>query len=290
MGVTALGYIGISSTDPSAWEAFGPEVLGMPLVDMDEPTVKGLRMDARSYRIAIHPSETDGIAYIGWEVATPGVLDELYERLDAAGREPTRGTPADCRARQVQALVKATDPSGNAIETFFGPPPAPARPFQPTRPISGFVTGNLGLGHVVLRVPDLQRCLDFYTKVMGFGVTDLWGDRMVFMHCNQRHHSLALLQGEPGLHHVMFEAQEMDDVGRTHDVCVAKGLPLYRGLGRHSNDYMFSFYVVGPGGVTIEYGWNGRTIDPADWRVERFEVPSFWGHLAEGDTTPRGAY
>ena len=66
--------------------------------------------------------------------------------------------------------------------------------------MSGFVTGQQGLGHVVLVVPDLIEAMEFYKKILGFTVSDeidLFGNRVVFFHVNPRHHTLALM-GIPG--------------------------------------------------------------------------------------------
>ena len=50
-------------------------------------------------------------------------------------------------------------------------------------------------------------------------------------------------------------------------------------LGRHTNDYMTSFYSITPSGFFVENGWGGRIIDPKTWEaIETFEGPSFWGH------------
>ena len=50
-------------------------------------------------------------------------------------------------------------------------------------------------------------------------------------------------------------------------------------LGRHTNDWMTSFYSHTPSGFFVEYGWGGRVIDPATWQPhETFDGPSFWGH------------
>ena len=38
------------------------------------------------------------------------------------------------------------------MEVFYGPAVA-TDPFQPGRPITGFLTGPLGMGHAVLRAP-----------------------------------------------------------------------------------------------------------------------------------------
>ena len=50
-------------------------------------------------------------------------------------------------------------------------------------------------------------------------------------------------------------------------------------LGRHTNDYMTSYYSHSASGFFVEYGWGGRVIDPNPWQPdETFDGPSFWGH------------
>ena len=51
------------------------------------------------------------------------------------------------------------------------------------------------IGPVRLFVRDMQKCLDFYTKILGLRITeevDYEGHRCVFLRCNTEHHSLAL--------------------------------------------------------------------------------------------------
>src|SRR2546421_659542 len=73
-------------------------------------------------------------------------------------------------ARGVERLVGFDDPWGNRHELFFGARSLGS--FRPTREISGFVTGALGLGHVVFVLPDLEQAVDFFTRVMGFRLSD----------------------------------------------------------------------------------------------------------------------
>ena len=44
--------------------------------------------------------------------------------------------------------------------------------FVPGRPISGFRTGTLGMGHVVLNVESVEDLLWFYQDALGFGLSD----------------------------------------------------------------------------------------------------------------------
>jgi catechol 2,3-dioxygenase len=81
------------------------------------------------------------------------------------------------------------------------------------------------LGHVVLKVKDLQRSVAFYTGVLGFRVSDVYPDTMmkggmVFLRCNTDHHCLALVGGAKEdasareLHHLAFEVATLDEVLR----------------------------------------------------------------------------
>jgi extradiol dioxygenase len=142
-------------------------------------------------------------------------------------------------------------------------------------------------------VPDLAASLDFYTRVLGFRVSDeidMMGGRAVFFHVNPRHHSLAIIgiPGMRGLHHLMVQVASLDDVGIAHDMCVDRGIPLAMTLGRHTNDRMFSFYVRTPGGFEVEYGWGADTVDNDDeWVVTHMRSGSIWGHRP-GDAGPPG--
>src|SRR5262249_25836636 len=50
-------------------------------------------------------------------------------------------------------------------------------------------------------------------------------------------------------------------------------------MGRHTNDFMTSFYSHTPSGFMVEYGWGGRCIDPATWQAkEMSHGGSLWGH------------
>ncbi|MEA2625026.1 MAG: extradiol dioxygenase, partial [Candidatus Binatota bacterium] len=101
-------------------------------------------------------------------------------------------------------------------------------------------------------------------------------------------HSLAVGQMGPvrGLHHVMLEVGDLNDLGTTYELCRTRGVPFTMELGRHSNDRMLSFYVRTPSGFEIEYGWGGLLIDDRVWKVLRLPAPSFWGHQLVNPSPP----
>jgi catechol 2,3-dioxygenase-like lactoylglutathione lyase family enzyme len=122
----------------------------------------------------------------------------------------------------------------------------------------------------------------FYRDVLGFGFSDYYDKpfRARFFHVNPRHHSLAFIEtGRTAVHHLMLELYSFDDVGQGLDLALAEEGRLAVTLGRHAGDYMTSFYTHTPSGFMVEYGWGGKSIDPATWvATERTIGPSLWGH------------
>jgi extradiol dioxygenase len=281
--INSFAYVGFVSPAAGEWRAFGPEVLGAQLVDRTDGAV-ALRVDDRAERIVVHPGDVNDVAYFGWDCGDAVGLDAATERVRAAGFE-VAAEPEVAAVRHVAGLVSFTDPFGFRHELTHGL--AEAGPFTPGRPMSGFLTAEQGLGHVVVIVPDLDAGMRFFTEALGFLVSDhievdMGGGVMSlrFLHCNARHHTLALtaVPGLVGIHHLMLEVNDADDVGRALDVVNERGLPLAMTLGRHTNDLMTSFYVRTPSGFEIEYGAGGRHVDDATWEVETYDAMSLWGH------------
>jgi hypothetical protein len=97
-----------------------------------------------------------------------------------------------------------------------------------------------------------------------------------------RHHTVAFAQAPVPfprrLHHIMIEANELDDVGASYERALAAGAPIANHLGRHSNDKMFSYYGVTPLGFFVEVGQGGLEVDDANWQIEHFDHFHSWGH------------
>jgi len=279
----ALGYVGVRAKDLGDWASYGSGLLGLQRVDQSRSTL-AFRMDDRKQRLIVDADGGEGIGFFGWEAADAGVLDALAARLENKAIEAAHGTRALADERRVKGLVVLRDPVGNRLEIFHGAETA-TEPFQPGRSISGFRTGPLGLGHVVLTAdkPDtIDRLTTFYCDLLGFRLTDYYFEPFVarFLHINPRHHSLAFIQtGENAVHHLMMELFNFDDVGQGYDLALGEERRVAVTLGRHTSDFITSFYTFTPSNFMVEYGWGARSIDVATWRAyERKEGPSMWGH------------
>ena len=280
MAINALSYIGVNSDKIEDWSDYSEKCLGMQRVDRAKGTLS-FRMDDQKQRLAITGDTGDSLAFIGWEVEKKEDLQTYAAKLEKNNIPVTLGNSSYSDKRFVDELIHFNDPQGNRIELVYSPM-KDNDPFKPSRPISGFKTGALGMGHVVLHVKNFDAVVPFYRDILGFKISDYSHTpiSLCFFHVNGRHHSMALFgSGRLGFHHFMVEYNNLDDVGQGYDLLQYEEGKIAYTMGRHTNDYMTSFYSITPSGFFVENGWGGRIIDPKTWKpIETFEGPSFWGH------------
>ncbi|HDV6368283.1 TPA: VOC family protein [Burkholderia cepacia] len=286
--IRALGYVGFTATNIDRWKDFAPGVLGLQLSETWPDGTLVLRADAYQRRIFIHPGRVDEIRYIGWEVYDADSLEKLKSQLTGK-RVPFVDLNEDETAhRAVIDGLKFLDTDGLHIEAFYGASQSKHEPFVSPVGQGPFVTGEQGLGHIVVHPENYSAAVAFYKDVLDFKISDYCtintlGARdghATFMHVNPRHHSLALANFPIGqrLNHIMLELETIDDVGCAYERALAAGAHILLDLGRHTNDDVFSFYVMTPSGWSVEIGCGGRRIDDTTWHVSHHTRPSSWGH------------
>jgi 2,3-dihydroxybiphenyl 1,2-dioxygenase len=276
----SLGSVVVNGADLAAWSGFATDLLGMQIAERSSAGL-ALRMDERRQRLMLNTGRARTRYIFGWEVADSASMEAVAVRVEAAKVAVTREPGSVAAQRGVSSLISFPDPLGNTVEVFCGAAAAHTM-FEPGRTLSGFRTGSLGLGHAVLTVESIETAAMFYQDVLGFRLSDytLAPFRAFFFHINPRHHSLAFIEtGGNGLHHLMVELKSLDDVGQGYDLAQGERDRIGVTLGRHSNDFMTSFYAQSPSPFMVEYGWGGRDIDPATWVAREYTCgPSLWGH------------
>lgn len=130
-----------------------------------------------------------------------------------------------------------------------------------------------GVGHVVLKVRDLERATRFYAGVLGLREVARFPGRMVFFSAGANHHDLAVMSVGPeapaapetavGLAHVALKIGDALDVLRQAKAELeAAGVPI-RGIRDHTVSQ--SIYCEDPDGNTVELFVDG---DPAIWAAD----------------------
>ncbi|PKK13237.1 MAG: 2,3-dihydroxybiphenyl 1,2-dioxygenase [Thermomonospora sp. CIF 1] len=287
--IRGLGYVKVQTRHIERWRELAIEGLGFAEGSGPDPDGLYLRMDERRYRLAVLPGDTDRVLAVGWEVRDQYALAAVREAVEKSGTDVTVLSPKEAAERDVEQAIAFKDPSGTPVEVFFGP----VLDHSPLRtPLAHrFVTGPLGMGHVVLPTPRAEELTNWYCEVLGFlprgamkvsAATPERPLRVRFLGVNQRHHSLAIApaphDGDPGLVHIMVEVEDLDTVGRALDNVTRLGFSISSTLGRHTNDKMVSFYVRAPGGWDIEYGTDGMLVDETYYTAEEITRDSYWGH------------
>ena len=116
------------------------------------------------------------------------------------------------------------------------------------------------VGHVHLKVSDLDRSIDFYAKVLGFEVMQRLGNSAAFLYAGGYHHHVGLnvwesQGGEPpppsatGLYHVAFVYPTRSEFARAVRRLRAHGVPLE---GAADHGVSEAVYLRDPDGNGIE--------------------------------------
>jgi len=291
MTIAAIGYLRIEAQDSTAWMDFGTQILGlMEAPREDTRGARFLRMDDHPFRFMIEPGSQDKLIAAGLECRSAADWRTTCDALSAAGHTVEVGSEEDAERRCVSGFGSVQDPSGNTIELYYGRK-LDYVPLNSPVGVKRFVTGDeytgdMGFGHAVLPAPETEATMAFYTDLIGLSICDdlyppIPDSRVIFMHAdNPRQHSLALYnQDHPvGVVHIMVEVETLDEVGMAMDRVKQAGLPVLATLGRHVNDNMCSFYVLAPGGIAVEFGYDGLLVDWDSHTPTVSTEGDLWGH------------
>lgn len=160
---------------------------------------------------------------------------------------------------------------------------------QPGRSQAGDVQPKR-LAHLLCFASDVPKQIDFYTRILGMGLSDRSGDGIAFLHGRHGsdHHMIAFGRSKgPGLHHTSWDVPTVHEVGLGAMKMAERGFDRGWGLGRHVLGSNYFHYVRDPWGSYAEYSCDMDYI-PADVDWEAGDHPNHdsgyvWGPKSPSD-------
>jgi 3,4-dihydroxyphenylacetate 2,3-dioxygenase len=274
------------------------DTLGFIEVDRDADRLYLGGLEERDkYSLVLRRAPTPGLGHLALRLADPDDLERL-QRLHAARGLPTRWVGPDSQERGQGRALRVHDPQGLPFE-FFHEIEQRERLLQRFDLYRG--AHVMRLDHFNCQVPDVRAACDWWTRDLGFFVSEytvadpvpgreadpdtLWA---VWLHRKQNVHDLALMNGlGPRLHHLGFWLQDTHSVLRACDLLAARGLAgcIERGPGRHGLSNAFFLYLRDPDLNRIELYTSDYLIPDPDFQPIRWTLSdprraTFWGHYA----------
>lgn len=126
------------------------------------------------------------------------------------------------------------------------------------------VPAKTSIGHVHLKVADLKRSLDFYNGLLGFEITQLYGDSAAFLSADGYHHHIGLntwqsknappAQGHhTGLYHLAILYPTQKDLAIIYDRLSQAKYPID---GASDHGVSEALYLIDPDKNGVELYWD----------------------------------
>jgi 2,3-dihydroxy-p-cumate/2,3-dihydroxybenzoate 3,4-dioxygenase len=276
-----LGYVALNVTDLDRARAFYEGQLGLQPSGAGEDGALYFRCGADHHAVALYRAGEPGLKRIGFALADDDEVERAARGFAAEGLDVVELDPAEAAALHLGRAVRLTEPFTGTTLEFYGGMREFSDPFVPR------LAKIQRLGHVVLRVPDLDGAVAFYTRVLGFRVSDRIDGQACFMRCGPYHHGVALIKSAAAqLHHVNFMVSEIDDIGRAIARFGKSGVPVVYGPGRHPPSGSVFLYFLEPDGLTLEYSFGMEEFPEMDARKPRLFEPiresyDFWSSFRD---------
>lgn len=132
------------------------------------------------------------------------------------------------------------------------------------QPAANPVAPTTRIGHVHLKVADLDRSLGFYHEVLGFDVVVRMGDMAAFLSAGGYHHHIGLNTwesrggsppppGSTGLYHTAILYERREELADALRRLIAAGVPI---TGASDHGVSEAIYLDDPDGNGVELYWD----------------------------------
>jgi 2,3-dihydroxy-p-cumate/2,3-dihydroxybenzoate 3,4-dioxygenase len=247
-----LGYVALNVTDLGRSRKFYEDIVGLQANGVGPDGAAYFRFSSAHHNVVLYQASRPGFKRFGWQLESDGQFDVLQAALAQRGIPLQEVSQAESAALGQGRTMRFSDPYAGITWEFYASARDELTPFRPT------LVQFDRLGHVVLKTDRFDEALDFYREVLNFRLSDKVEGVIAFLRAfpNKYHHTFGIAKGErPGLHHVNFMLDSIDDWGRCTARLPRQNVPVVWGPGRHTNAGTFFLYYLDPDGLTLEYGY-----------------------------------
>lgn len=137
------------------------------------------------------------------------------------------------------------------------------------------IPAQTSIGHVHLKVSDLERALSFYRELLGFELTTMYGDQAAFISAGGYHHHIGLNtwhskdakpapRHAPGLYHVAILYPTRRDLALIYKRLLDYGYPI---IGASDHGVSEAIYLNDPDNNGVEL-YRDRPREEWTWRED----------------------
>jgi catechol 2,3-dioxygenase len=272
-----IGHLALRASDIEASATFLSEILGLRRTAQSAGEVM-LSSNEKHHEIQYLAGPTPGVDHLGLELEDERELETLRDRLIAAGASILS---EESQEAGIARAIRAVGPLGLVFELYTRMERAPFSVAHYMPPLSR------RLGHVSFAAPDCSEMRRFLTEIFDFRVTDVLGDRVVWLRCDHEHHGIALVNAgvAPTMHHYAFQLENWGGIERYADNLAFAGRRLAWGPGRHGPGRNLFTYLPDPDNTIVEaYAdllevWDEANYSPIDWSDRGEQALNLWGPM-----------
>lgn len=241
INVSRIAHITLETPDMDRQLDYYQRVLGLTLLDRNADRA-WLTAQVGEIAVVLERGDVAACRQLAFQVAPDTDFDATRKFLSDEGIASDICSDSRPLAGQVLAF---TDINGTRIELFTRPDFH--RPDRKTG-ISPFK-----LGHVAFIVDDPVASADFYSRIMGFRVSDWVEKYFVFMRCGPDHHTVNFLKAEGRrMHHFAFELRDSAELLRSCEILGQEKLEILWGPVRHGPGHNIATYHQTSDGLIVE--------------------------------------
>jgi len=269
-----FSHVTFETSDLERQIAYFTEVAGLVVAERENGHAY-LATKLGDLAVQLETGERAQCSRLAFQVAPGTEFKDIRSGIEAEGlRCEARNDPAP----GISQMLSFADPKGTICEVF-----ATKTPICKPQPVAGI--GPIKLGHLAFVVPEPRDYAEFYSRVLGFRVSDWIQDWFVFMRCGPDHHTINFVRGKrTQMHHVAFELKDWGQVQSACDFLGSKNIPIIWGPGRHGPGHNIYTYHRNPDDQIIEmFTELDKMLDeslgyfePRPWHRDAPQRPKVW--------------